>query len=123
MYNYNCVYRIFDKNDHSNIFESDNLNDVLHEFVSILKSANNYNDLFMLKIKDCGSNKKFPFILNTYHYDNTINEIVDENNKVFNIINPIIKKIFYNNSSTNQFNQLTNQSTNNSSTNQSTNNK
>ena len=71
MYN----YRIVDLTDYSNCFESENLVDVMHEFISLLltKQICDYDKISVLKIKECGSNKKFPFIVNTYKYNQTRN--------------------------------------------------
>jgi hypothetical protein len=93
---YNYIYRIVDLLDHSNCFESDNLIDVMHEFISLLltKSFYDYEKVFVLKIKDCGSNKKFPFITNTFKYNHIEKRIYDNDHITFTINNKNVLGLF-----------------------------
>jgi hypothetical protein len=119
---YNYIYRIVDLVDFTNSFESDNLVDVMHEFISLLltKQIINYDKIMVLKIKDCGSNKKFPFIINSYKYNYLEKRIYDNDLHTFIINNKIVLNLFNKLISLNNNCNLVNQSSvNQSSVNQS----
>jgi len=96
MYNCNYTYRIVDMIDFTNSFESNNLVDVMHEFISSLLNMQmiDYDKLMVVKIKNCGSNKKYPFIVNSYKYNHIDKRIFDNNSQTFIINNKIVLNLF-----------------------------